>query len=97
MKICLGETVDDRNVQVHDKCMAVKTMTIDLEAYGALTRRKRKGQSFSQVIKEHFANRCTGRDLALVLEDLEVSETTLDAVEEQISARSTDTARPVDL
>ena len=43
--------------------MAVKTITIDLEAYEALRRYKRKGQSFSQVIKEHFNAPKTGRDL----------------------------------
>ncbi|MGH9365192.1 MAG: antitoxin VapB family protein [Thermoanaerobaculia bacterium] len=57
--------------------MAVKTITIDLEAYEALSRRKRKGESFSRVIKEHFGRRSTGRDLAALLPEIRLSEETL--------------------
>jgi predicted CopG family antitoxin len=45
--------------------MAVKTITIDIEAYELLARNKRDGQSFSQVIKAHFGEQPTaGRLLA---------------------------------
>jgi predicted CopG family antitoxin len=47
--------------------MAVKTITIDMEAYDLLSRQKREGQSFSQVIKAHFGEQPTaGRLLARI-------------------------------
>ena len=67
--------------------MAVKTITIDLEAYEALRRYKRKGQSFSQVIKEHFNAPKTGRDLMLALERFTLRPDTLDAIEDVMRGR----------
>jgi predicted CopG family antitoxin len=77
--------------------MAVKTITIDLEAYDVLSRHKEPGQSFSQVIKEHFARRPTGRDLLEVLGRVTLSEPTLDAIDAVIEERQRDVARPIDL
>lgn len=64
--------------------MAEKTIALDLEAYELLARHLRPGQSFSEVVKQHFARPKTGRDL---------SDETLDAIERQIEARSADPAR----
>jgi predicted CopG family antitoxin len=77
--------------------MAVKTITIDLEAYDTLARHKEPGQSFSQVIKRHFAHRPTGRDLSAVLGRVTLSDATLDAIDAVIEERQRDVARPVDL
>ena len=67
--------------------MAVKTITIDLEAYDTLARRKRPGQSFSDVIKEHLGKRGTGRELADVIARNPLSPETLDALDEIVKAR----------
>ena len=74
--------------------MAVKTITIDLEAYEALARHKRKGDSFSRVIKEHFGPRRTGRDFAALLKTLRLAEDTLAAAEKLTRERRRDRARP---
>lgn len=77
--------------------MAVKTITIDMEAYGLLKRCKQDGQSFSQVIKEHFGGGKTGADLLRIGPDAAFEEATLDAIEEVVEARSRDPVRQVEL
>ena len=62
--------------------MAVKTITIDLEAYETLARHKKGNESFSQVIKRTFAEeRYTARHLLEHLSEVAVSEDTLDRIE----------------
>jgi predicted CopG family antitoxin len=77
--------------------MAVKTITIDLEAYDALARRKKLGQSFSQVIKEHFDTPRTGRDLAAVLRRVRIDVRTIDEVEAELRKRPRHRARAASL
>jgi predicted CopG family antitoxin len=73
--------------------MAVKTITIDLDAYETLARRKRPGQSFSDVIKERFTAGRTGRDLLEAVRHFGLDEETLRAIEQQIQARRRSRAR----
>ncbi len=82
---------------MHDPCVPVKTITLDLDAYELLRRHKRGKQSFSQVIKEHFQPQHTLRDLERALEEIDVSEETLDAIDRQIQARQQDPARAREL
>lgn len=73
--------------------MAVKTITVDLEAYELLARRKRPGMSFSQVIKLHLGPERTARDLLATARSAPLSPTTLDAVDDLIRARKSSPAR----
>jgi predicted CopG family antitoxin len=73
--------------------MAVKTITIDLEAYTLLSRQKQEGQSFSEVIKAHFGPQPTAgrfRDLARTIR---LSEGTLDVIDRHVRARRRESAR----
>jgi predicted CopG family antitoxin len=71
--------------------MAVKTITIDMEAYNALARRKRPGESFSQVIKRTLAaERYTAANLLEHIDKVMLSESALDATDEVVRSRSTE-------
>ena len=72
--------------------MAVKTITIDLEAYELLRRHKSEGISFSQVIKQHFETPRTGRDLLSALKETGLATDTLEALDELVTRRANDKA-----
>ncbi len=67
--------------------MAVKTITIDLEAYDLLSAEKRGDESFSRVIKRRLAPECTARRLLDDLPSLDVAEDALEGIEAQIRGR----------
>jgi predicted CopG family antitoxin len=73
--------------------MAVKTITIDLEAYDALARQKKPGQSFSQVIKAHFGPRKTAGSFRRALRETTVSAATLDEAVAIVASRGRSSAR----
>ena len=77
--------------------MAVKTITIDLEAYELLARHKASGQSFSQVIKAHFGRQPTAARFRTLVRSLRASESFLDAVDAQIADRRRSPARLIKL
>ena len=74
--------------------MAVKTITIDMEAYELLSRQKKAGESFSQVIKKHFGEQplTVGRFLARVRTS-HLSEETLDTLEQIVRDRALNPVR----
>ncbi len=82
---------------MHDQCMAVKTITIDLEAYDLLARRKRPGQSFSQVIKEQFGRRKTARDLLAIVRATPMHPSAVDDIEREVRRRRLSRPRVVRL
>lgn len=82
--------------------MATKTISLDLEAYEALRRRKRRGQSFSDVVKEHFGSSATGATLLRAVDDLRKSDAlpapeTLDEVDRMVTERGRSPAQAPDL
>jgi len=74
--------------------MAVKTITIDMEAYAALARAKKPGQSFSQVIKAHFGPPKNARAFRQALRDIGgFSPRTLASIETVVRSRRRSRAR----
>ena len=73
--------------------MAVKTITIDMEAYALLSSHKGGGLSFSQVIKAHFGPQPTAGRFLERVRSIRVSESALDGMEQQVRARRTEPAR----
>ena len=78
-------------MQVYAKCMAVKTIAIDMEAYDALASRKRPGESFSQVIKRTLREeRYTAANLLRQLDEIDMPDDALEAVDEVVKSRPGD-------
>jgi len=73
--------------------MAVKTITIDTEAYSLLAAAKRGKESFSLVIKRTFAPSRTAGALLHSLDEILLNEETLGCVEELISRRDESLAK----
>jgi predicted CopG family antitoxin len=74
--------------------MAVKTITIDLEAYNLLALHKKEGESFSQVIKAHFGPRqlTVGR-FRERMKEVRLTKEFLDAVNQVVRDRQLEPAR----
>jgi predicted CopG family antitoxin len=77
--------------------MSTKTISVDLAAYEALQRRKRRGQSFSDVIKEHFGPVATGETLLGLSADQFLREETLDELDRIMAERRAFSARLIEL
>ena len=75
--------------------MAVKTITIDMEAYTLLSRHKEGGQSFSQVIKHHFGPQPTAGRFASLVRSLHMSDAAIDAMDRQVKNRRKAMARAI--
>lgn len=71
--------------------MAVKTITIDMEAYGRLKWAKHGNESFSDVIKRMFKPPVDIVTLVKNLNDL--SDEAVNAIEQQVEPRRTKPAR----
>ncbi len=67
--------------------MAVKTLTIDMDAYGLLLAEKRGGESFSKVIKRRMGHTHTAANLLRDVDGLLLATDTLDSIDELVARR----------
>lgn len=67
--------------------MAVKTITIDMEAYKLLSSEKKSKESFSKVIKRRLKPAHTAENLLMNLNRVSLSDSTLDKLEELLQVR----------
>jgi len=77
--------------------MAVKTITIDMEAYDLLSSHKEEGQSFSRVIKAHFGPQPTVARFRRLVGASRLDPRTLDTMDQQVRARKKHPARVASL
>ena len=67
--------------------MSVKSVTLDLDAYTMLSSEKRKGESFSKVIKRRLRPKSTAVNLLNHASKFSLSENALDEVEKLVADR----------
>lgn len=75
--------------------MAVKTITIDMAAYSLLSHHKQGGQSFSQVIKQHFGPQPTAGRFVSLVRSIHLSDAAIDGMDQQVKNRRKHLARAV--
>ena len=73
--------------------MALKTITIDMEAYELLSRHKQGGMSFSEVIEKHFGPQPTAGRFRELMRSVRLSDSTPEALDHQVAGRRKDPAR----
>lgn len=61
--------------------MAVKTITIDIEAYELLSDQKNEGESFSQVIKRRLRSKPKFEEILKTIRKSEISDQVLNDME----------------
>jgi predicted CopG family antitoxin len=73
--------------------MSVKTITIDMEAYDLLAAERRSNESFSRIIKRKFHRASTAKVLAERLNEICLSESTLECLDKIVKMRGKSPAK----